>query len=371
MTADRDRAVASRIRVLVACSGVGHVSRGFETASEELEQALRGSVDVTLARGGGVWRGGPGRRLFCLQRFGTVSQVLRWSGPRAYLLEQRSFAPSVYAMARLGGYPIVHLHDPGLMNALWHLRNRLGGNFAIVFTNGGPMTPEHLLRPDVIQSVTPIDADRLSGAGFPGWRVAMVPHGTRRPSASGSHTITPGPPRSLIGVGTLNDSHKGFHTAVRAVAQLPDVRLRLLGQPDHETPELQDLGRRLLGARFSTGTVPMTEIPAELAAADAFVLPTHIEGFCIAVLEAMNAGLPCLVSDIPVLRWLVGDAGVLLPPDQPQAWAAALRDLGTERRRELSERARLRAAQFHWERLVPLYLSMYQQALVAREKAAA
>ena len=98
-------------------------------------------------------------------------------------------------------------------------------------------------------------------------------------------------------------------------------------------------------------------------ARDAFVLPTHQEGFCIVVLEAMDAGIPCVVSDIPVFRWLLGDAGVLVPPDQPEQWAAALRALSPARRRELSERGRRRAADFHWPRVVGDYLAVYPKVL--------
>jgi 1,2-diacylglycerol 3-alpha-glucosyltransferase len=357
-------------RVLVACSGVGHVLRGYETASAELVHALRDTIRMTLVRGGGPWLGGTGARLPCLQRYGRGAGALGLSGARAYLVEQRTFAPGVYALARLGGFDVVHLHDPGLMNVVWHARRRFGGRFAIVFTNGGPLSPEHLGRPDLIQSVTPVDAARLYEAGFPPWRVAMVPHGSRRVSAA-SRAFVGDSPKVLLGVGTLNDSHKGFATAIRAAAVIPDATLRLLGQRDEETAGVEALGGALLGARFSTATLPADEVPAALAEADALVLPTHNEGFCLAVLEAMAAGLPCVVSDIPVLRWLVGEAGVLVPPDRPELWAAAIQGLTAERRRALSERGRRRAGEFFWERLIGDHIAMYDKALLARQMRAA
>jgi 1,2-diacylglycerol 3-alpha-glucosyltransferase len=379
------------VRVLVACSGVGHVFRGFETASEELAEVLPGvaggEIEVTLARGGGGWRGRRGIRLPCVARGGRVARRLGLDGPRAYLVEQRTFAPWAYVLARAGRFDVVHLHDPGLSNALWHARRLLGGRFAILLTNGGPLDPEHLGRPDIIQSVTPVDAARLREAGFAPWQVAMVPHGWKpRPAVAAGEgrdgsrgaaadrpprDFAPGPPRALIGVGTLNDSHKGFATAIRALRRLPEARLTLLGQRDAETPDIEALGRELGPGRVVTGTVRAGEVPEHLARAEAFVLPTHYEGFCIAVLEAMGAGLPCVVSDIPVLRWLVGDAGVLVAPDRPDAWAEAIAGLGPARRRELGERARARAAGFAWERLGPDYAAMYRQALEARARRAA
>src|SRR3954466_16057182 len=112
-------------RVLIACSGVGHVSRGYETASQELAHTLRHAVRTTLFRGGGPWTRGPGLRLPCLQRFGPSARLLGLGGERASPYEQRSFAPWVYTLACLGRFDIVHLHDPALLNAVWHARGKL------------------------------------------------------------------------------------------------------------------------------------------------------------------------------------------------------------------------------------------------------
>src|SRR4051794_1320785 len=118
MTHATQGAPAGRLRVLVACSGLGHVMRGFETASVDMAEVLSDAADVTIARGGGPWWGEGGVRLPCLQRFGrTAGDLLHIKGEAAYVWEQRSFAPSAYAMARLGRFDIVHLHDPALANA--------------------------------------------------------------------------------------------------------------------------------------------------------------------------------------------------------------------------------------------------------------
>lgn len=332
-----------------------------------MAESLPGVVSVTLVRGGGSWWGAPGVRLPCIQRFGRMAELLRLRGEVAYVTEQRSFAPMVYAAARLGHFNVIHLHDPALMNALWHARRALGGRFALVFTNSGPLTPDHLTRPDLVQSVTPMDAQILYESGFSPDRVAMVPYGTTA-RIPGARAFASDRALKLIGVGALNDSHKGFGTAIRASAMIPGAALRLLGQRDEQTPSLAAMGRDLLGSMFSMDTVPRDEITSALSAADVFVLPTHHEGFCIAVLEAMEAGIPCVVSDIPVLRWLVADGAILLPPDQPARWAAELIGLTPERRRDLSERGRRRAASFHWDRLATSYRSMYEKAIAIRSR---
>ncbi|MEL7148912.1 MAG: glycosyltransferase, partial [Bacteroidota bacterium] len=51
---------------------------------------------------------------------------------------------------------------------------------------------------------------------------------------------------------------------------------------------------------------------------DLFLFPSRWEGFGIALVEAMAAGLPCLVSDLPVLREVAQDAAMYFNPDQPE-----------------------------------------------------
>jgi 1,2-diacylglycerol 3-alpha-glucosyltransferase len=351
-------------KVLLACSGLGHVQRGFESATAEMAEAFTGAVDLTVARGGGPWSLGDDVRLPCLQRRGRIATRLGLGEAAAYVWEQRSFSLSLYALARGGRFDVVHLHDGAVANAMWHARRRFGGQFAILFTNSGPFGPEHLWRPDLVQSVSPVGAEELEAVQFPEYRHATVPFGIR-PIEVNERRFETGAQRRLVSVGALNDRHKGLATIIRAVASLPDVRLRLLGQPDEETPGLIDLARTLLGDRATLETVPREQIPTELAAADIFVLPTHGEGFCLAVLEALEAGIPCVVSDIPILRWLTGGAAVLVPPGRPELWAAALAALGPAQLRELSERGRERARAFHWSSLVDSYRSMYQQAVRA------
>src|SRR5450755_3700249 len=175
----------TQLKVLLACSGLGHVRRGFEAATSEMALALSDQVNLTLVRGGGAWFAEPGWRLPCLQRFGWEATALGLGEAAAYVWEQRSFALSLYALARAGRYDLVHLHDPALMNILWHARRQFGGRFLILFTNSGPIWPDHLSRPDFVQSVTPLDAEVLEAAGFSPRRYAMVPYGISPSAPSG------------------------------------------------------------------------------------------------------------------------------------------------------------------------------------------
>lgn len=64
--------------------------------------------------------------------------------------------------------------------------------------------------------------------------------------------------------------------------------------------------------------MPQTEVAAWMAAADVFVLPSHIEGFGLVALEAMSCHTPVVGSDVGGLSYLLKDGhGVLVPPKDP------------------------------------------------------
>jgi glycosyltransferase involved in cell wall biosynthesis len=98
---------------------------------------------------------------------------------------------------------------------------------------------------------------------------------------------------------------------------------------------------------------------AELAAlykgALAVALPSWYEGFGLPALEACAHGAPVLASDLPVLREVLGDAALFVPPGDPAAWAAAIRRVAGDPElarhlADLAEAGRARAAAFDWRR---------------------
>jgi glycosyltransferase involved in cell wall biosynthesis len=149
--------------------------------------------------------------------------------------------------------------------------------------------------------------------------------------------------RVVLSVSRLAEQ-KGVDVAVRALPSLPaDVVLVVLGEGP-ERVSLEQLARELGVERrvHLLGRVP--DVAAWLRRASAYVQPSRWEGFGLGVLEAMLASLPVVASNVSSLPELVvdGETGVLVPPDDPQALAAATaavldrRELGTAGR----ERAR-------------------------------
>lgn len=166
--------------------------------------------------------------------------------------------------------------------------------------------------------------------------------------------------------------HKNHLTLLRALALLRDTRgLRIplvcSGFQNGYFPTI----RRQLGVlglheqvRF-TGFVSEAELRGLYARADTLVFPSRFEGFGMPVLEAFSAGIPVACSAAACLPDLCGDAARLFDPDAPESIAAAIAELWDqpERRHQLRECGRRRAADFTWENSCRHFRALYRRML--------
>ncbi len=113
------------------------------------------------------------------------------------------------------------------------------------------------------------------------------------------------------------------------------------------------------------GFVPGDELPYWYRAADAFVYPSVYEGFGMPPLEAMAAGTPTVVADSSSLPEAVGDAALLVAPNDEASLEEALGQILTddELRAELAARGRARARTFTWERAAAATAEVYRNVL--------
>ncbi len=110
---------------------------------------------------------------------------------------------------------------------------------------------------------------------------------------------------TLVCVGSVGE-RKGTYDLIRAIALVstsrPQIKCRIMGPEERpgDIRKLQQLIDRLhLAAHVSLeGPTPRTNVLQVLARAHAFTLPAYAEGLPLAVLEAMAAGLPVLVTDV-------------------------------------------------------------------------
>jgi glycosyltransferase involved in cell wall biosynthesis len=167
----------------------------------------------------------------------------------------------------------------------------------------------------------------------------------------------------------------GFSTPRKGVEYLAGA-LRLMQVPAHlvmvgkwEAHYPQRFLSALGEARprvYLADYVPDADLPTYFAAADAFVLPTLLEGFGIPLVEAMAAGLPLVTTSGGSAGEVAGEAGLVVPPGDVQSLASALDRVLTEPElaRQLSyagwERAR---TLFKVERMVAAIDAVYLRAL--------
>jgi glycosyltransferase-like protein len=158
--------------------------------------------------------------------------------------------------------------------------------------------------------------------------------------------LGPGALLAVVGGHSFQD-----YTAYRdaALARLPDLGL--------------ELGRDVV----LVGTVPDAELHAWYHAADALAFPSLKEGWGLAVLEAMAAGLPVVATDIPVFREYLtpGVDALLVPPADPAALAGAMAEVmaDADLRRGLVEAGRAVAARFTWADAARRHQELYRSAL--------
>lgn len=120
-----------------------------------------------------------------------------------------------------------------------------------------------------------------------------------------------------------------------------------------------------------TGPVPQSDMPALYRIADTLAFPSLVEGFGLAVLEAMASGTPVVVSRIAPFTEYLGDAEALwATPTDSDAIAAALEaSLDPDRRRPLVERGLEVAARFDWAGSARTHLDLYTASVRAGETA--
>ena len=180
------------------------------------------------------------------------------------------------------------------------------------------------------------------------------------------------PQRFVLAVGTL-EPRKNLPRLAEAYAALPaEMRtnhpLLVAGPTGWETDETERALTALGADCRLLGRVSDARLAALYRRCTVFCYPSLGEGFGLPVLEAMAAGATVITSDRSSLPEVGGDAVAYVDPTDTAAITAALESLLRDpaRREHLSERARVRAAKFTWERTAAMTLEMLERAADSR-----
>lgn len=370
-----------KLRVDLLCTGLDRIRRGYESFARECFDALktREELDLHLYKGGGP--SAPGERsLACLHREAGAAGVLaRLTGRSPYHIEQLTLLLSYLAGPLRRDPPrLVFTSDANLANFLSRWRRRTGAGYRILYSNGGPISPP-FPEYDHVQQVARPYLDEALAAGEPPAKHSLVPYGINIPEALGRGEFPdraacrrklglPEGGRILLSVGYVSATHKRMDHVVREVAALPQQDrpfLVLLGQQDASTDEVRRLAAELLGPEgFRIASAPYQEVAAYYGAADCFVLASLKEGFGRVLLEASMHGLPCVVDENPVMRYVMGDLGFHTDMRSHGSLArllgqAAIWESGATERLQRMGSVRSR---FSWEALGADYSQMFMLA---------
>lgn len=264
---------------------------------------------------------------------------LRGAVADAELVHAHGLRPSIAAAgARADTQPLVVTWHNAVLGSAMHRRVLARGEAAVA------------RRADLILGASQDLADRARELGARDARLTMLPAPELAPATANRETI-----RDQLGVGddTLVLTvarlvpQKRLHVLVDAIAMLnrenAAVTALVVGGGrlrDELAGQVQRTGARvrLLGERHDVADL--------LAAADIFALSSAWEARSFAVQEAMLSGCAVVVPRVGGLPDLVGDAGVVVKPDDATALADGIRELAVDpaRRQSLAAAARARAA---------------------------
>ena len=362
------------MKIALACCGVGRVLRGFEAFTESLYDALgqyAPHLDCTLFQGAGPRNA----QRITVPSFGRNDFPARmFDARKAYMLEARSFGLALYPLLRLGRYDIVHYNDLIAGSVLFHLRRGFGGKFKLLYCNGGPGPPVHYHhRCDFAQLLTEPTYREAGEFGLPSTRLFLIPYGSDAnrfaPDVHAYRTKIrkeleiPESAKVVLTVACLDRITKRIDYLIREVSSLDrSVWLLAAGQRSSETDSLEKEAQHLLGGRCRFVSWPRERVHHLYGAADVFALPSLREGFGLVTVEAMLCGLPIVIHNGPVFRWIAGGTSartidMSLGGELGRALQEILSRNGQESCREESQR------RFSWEALVPRYVEMYEKVM--------
>ena len=299
-----------------------------------------------------------------LRAAGVRVECLRWKGTRFDPLGAMRFA----RMLRRARFDILHQHAGG--RTIPYLAHWLTGTRTIVHLHSRVSEPQGVepVVPNIDGADLVIATSHAVGDLVGGPRIRVVHPGIDLPPSTMPHVAT----ADCIGTAARLEPVKGISFLLEAFAlllrEVPQAQLEIAGDGT-ERAALLTLATRLglQGRVVFLGW--QRDILPLFSRWRVYAQPSLEEGFGISALQAMAAGLPIVATRVGGTAELVeeGTSGLLVPPRDPRALAAALAQLLRDAalRSRVAAAARQRATLFSTQRMVTAIAEVYRELLAS------
>jgi glycosyltransferase involved in cell wall biosynthesis len=306
----------------------------------------------------------PGNPLALLQMLWTLGRHIRATRPDAVLTFQHFGNVIGAGVARLVcRAPVIANQVSSALAMSWPVRTAdivIGslGFFNRITLNSLDMQREYSRYPKAYRS-----------------RMVHVPHGfddkalTLSKQAARQKFNLP-PDRILLGCAARLHPHKRLDAAIRLLPDQPSWHLALAGQGADEARLRQLADELKVSDRLHLlGEITPRQMAEFLAALDVFVFPTQAETFGLAAVEAANAGVPLVVTDLPVLREVLSFEGkptaLFVDASDHTKLSAAVSKLLTDQRLsdELRQNAKGLKLRYSVDAMVEEYVRILDQVI--------
>jgi glycosyltransferase involved in cell wall biosynthesis len=258
---------------------------------------------------------------------------------------------------------IVTVHDLDFLDHPERTRREIRRDY-------GRLAPGHARRASAVVTVSRFTAAEIERRlGVPRERIVICTPG----APAWAPRAAPAPRGPILFMGTL-EPRKNVGVLLEAYAALremmPDAPPLWLagGITEAAAPWLAAIAAPPLAGHVEYLGYIVNDRRYELyGRASMLVLPSHLEGFGIPVLEAMTAGVPVIVSSRGALPEVAGDAGQIVEPDDPRGLAAAMKRYLDDPARvaAATERGVVRARHYSWDASARTLLAAYARVLRA------
>lgn len=343
----------------------GLVARGVETYVASLSQRLAKTNEVVVFQGGAAH----GEENYKIELVSVSLNGDKRANPflkRLYLdywsVKILWFSLRTFSRMWRGKFDVVIPTNGGWQVVLARLATWLGGSKLIISGQAGVGFDEVINLwsfPDAFAALSS-NAEKWAKRINPLVRVVKVPNGVdlQRFKPEGQLLPVDLPRPIVLFVGALEEGKRPLR-AIEAVANL-QASLVVVGDGPMRD-EVERFGRELLPGRFVRIALPHDQMPKAYRTANVFTVPSRpYYSFEIVLVEAMATNLPVVANNDPIRREIIGDAGILVDPEDTESYAKAI---STALKKDWGNKPRKQAEKFSWDKVAEQYEMLFKELL--------